>query len=382
MSPRRTFGSARQLPSGRWQARYPQDGQRITLDDTFASRKDALTALARVESDLGKGIRVRPAKTTGTTESFADTYFAAKTDWSATTRQDREGLWRRHIEPAFGTRALKDITPSLVRNWHAGLHRRRPSTAQGAYRLLRQVLNAAISDGLLVVNPCQVRGAGVDRAPERHIATVAEVEVIVSAMPEHMRLLVLLATYAGLRRSELLGLRRCDIDLIHRTVSINQTVHHLRDGQGVVVQGPKTAAGRRTVTFPSSIALDVETHLTRFVGPERDALVFTGEKGAPLGPRVLGTAFRHARAVAGRPDLTLHDLRHTANTLAATTGATLAELMHRMGHATPHSAMRYLHATQERDQVIAEALAELRPIAPVLDLGEKLGHAEGTKSAS
>ena len=54
--------------------------------------------------------------------------------------------------------------------------------------------------------------------------------------------------------------------------------------------------------------------------------------------------------------------------------------MHRMGHATPHSAMRYLHATKDRDIVIAEALAELRPSAPVVPLAEKLGHTEGTES--
>jgi integrase len=83
---------------------------------------------------------------------------------------------------------------------------------------------------------------------------------------------------------------------------------------------------------------------------------------------VFGKAFRRARNLAGRPDLTLHDLRHTADTLAAATGATLPELMYRMGHATPHSALRYLHATKDRDRVIGEALAELRPSAPVVPL--------------
>jgi len=80
---------------------------------------------------------------------------------------------------------------------------------------------------------------------------------------------------------------------------------------------------------------------------------------------------RRAGNLAGRPDLTLHDLRHTAETLAAATGATLPELMHRMGHATPHSGIRYLHATKERDKVIAEALADLRPSAPVVDLSDR-----------
>jgi integrase len=377
---RRTFGTTRELASGRWQARYTLDGQRINLDETFTTRKEALGALSTVESNIASGRHVNPTHAKESVGSFARGYFAAKTDWSETTRQDREGLWRRHVGPAFDQRALKDVTPTLVRSWHAGLHRKHATTAQGAYRLLRQVLNAAVADGKLVQNPCKVKGAGVDRSPERHIATVAEVETIVATVPDHMRLLVLLATYAGLRRSELLGLRRADVDVVHRTISVAQTVHHLRAGKGVVVQGPKTNAGRRTVSFPSSVVADVESHLARFVGPQRDALVFTGEKGAPLRPHVLGKAFRVARVAAGRPELTLHDLRHTADTLAAATGATLPELMHRMGHATPHSAMRYLHATKERDAVIAEALADLRPNAAVVPLAEKIGHAEGTKS--
>jgi integrase len=186
-------------------------------------------------------------------------------------------------------------------------------------------------------------------------------------MPERMRLLVLLATYVGLRRSELLGLRRRDLDLVHREITVAETKHHLTDGT-IVTQGPKTAAGRRTVAFGASIAGDVADHLACYVGPDRDALVFTGDHGGPLRPHVLGKAFRAARATVGRDDLTLHDLRHTSNTLTAATGATLPELMHRMGHATPHSALRYLHATKDRDRVLGDALADLRPSAPVIDL--------------
>jgi integrase len=55
----------------------------------------------------------------------------------------------------------------------------------------------------------------------------------------------------------------------------------------------------------------------------------------------------------------LHDLRHTGNTLAAGTGATLRELMTRMGHASSRAALIYQHATAERDRAIADALSEL-----------------------
>jgi integrase len=382
MTRRRTFGSVRQLPSGKWQARYTDDnGRQVPLGDLFPTEKVAGRALAKVETDLERGTHVDPILAQGTIGAYWTEYQKEKTDWSLTTRQNRESVWRLHVGPTFDGVSFRKVTQSKIRSWHATLHKDHPATAQSAYRLLRQVLQAAVDDNRLSSNPCRVKGAGVDRSPERRIATLAEVEVIVENMPERMRLLPLLATYAGLRRSELLGLRRRDIDVVHRTVTVAQTVHHLRGGQGIVVQGPKTEAGRRTVAFGLSIADDVSNHLAQFVDPDPDELVFRGDKGGPLRPHVLGAAFRKARGVAGREDLTLHDLRHTSDTLAAATGATLPELMHRMGHATPHSAMRYLHATKDRDRVVGDALAELRPSAPVIDL-ENLRHAKGTESKS
>ena len=76
-------------------------------------------------------------------------------------------------------------------------------------------------------------------------------------------------------------------------------------------------------------------------------------------PSTLNGVFYPAREAAGRPDLRFHDLRHTGATLAAATGATLAELMARLGHSRPGAAMRYQHAAAERDKIIAEALSKL-----------------------
>jgi hypothetical protein len=58
-------------------------------------------------------------------------------------------------------------------------------------------------------------------------------------------------------------------------------------------------------------------------------------------------------------DLHLHDLRHTGSTWSAQSGATLKELMARIGHASPRAAMIYQHATRDRDQAIAAALDAL-----------------------
>lgn len=129
-------------------------------------------------------------------------------------------MWPRHVEPAFGPKALSAITTSAIRSWYAELHRQRRATAEGAYRLLRQLLNAAVEDGRRSPTRVESRVRAGTARPSGKVATLAEVEAIVAALPEHLRLAVLLATYAGLRRSELLGLHRRDLDPLHRSVTV------------------------------------------------------------------------------------------------------------------------------------------------------------------
>ncbi len=82
-------------------------------------------------------------------------------------------------------------------------------------------------------------------------------------------------------------------------------------------------------------------------------------KGGPLRLHVLQKAWSTARVAIGRPDLHLHDLRHTGATFTAIVGATTKELMARLGHASPDAALRYQHATSQRDASIAKALSAL-----------------------
>ena len=104
---------------------------------------------------------------------------------------------------------------------------------------------------------------------------------------------------------------------------------------------------------------DLERHLDRFARPRPNVLVVTGAKGGPLRSHVLQTAWARARATIGRADLHLHDLRHSGLTWSAATGATLAELMRRAGHSKPVAAIRYQHATDDRDRALADALSKL-----------------------
>jgi integrase len=218
-------------------------------------------------------------------------------------------------------------------------------------------MKTAVLDGLIVASPCKVDGAATEHAAERPIATVGEVEALSAAMPDRLRLLVLLATWTQLRRGELLALRRRDIDPMRSMIHIAQSRTFARDGKSIT-KAPKTPAGRRSLAAPRSLMTEVESHLDRFVRNDPDALVFTGVTGVPLTAGVLQQAWQRARSRVGREDLHIHDLRHTGLTLAAATGATTAELMHRAGHASPSAALRYQHATEDRDRVLAEALGE------------------------
>jgi integrase len=172
-----------------------------------------------------------------------------------------------------------------------------------------------------------------------------------------------------LRRGELLDLQRRDVDMMHSTIRIERSRTFRRDGSSIT-KSPKTSSGRRTLSISSNVLKTFETHLNDYTAGDKDALLFTSESGTPLTAVTLQRAWSRARSSIRRPDLHLHDLRHTGLTLAAATGATTAELMHRAGHASASASLRYQHATQDRDQVLANALADLAKRREVSKLGK------------
>lgn len=100
-------------------------------------------------------------------------------------------------------------------------------------------------------------------------------------------------------------------------------------------------------------------HLDEHTQPGKESLLFPARHGEHMATATLYKVWYPAREAAGRPDLRWHDLRHTGAVLAAQTGATLAELMGRLGHTTPGAALRYQQAAQGRDAEIARRLSAL-----------------------
>ncbi|MFC4052472.1 site-specific integrase [Actinomadura syzygii] len=171
---------------------------------------------------------------------------------------------------------------------------------------------------------------------------------------------ILLATFASLRWSEITALRRCDLDLVNQTVSVQRAFVERSNGE-MILGPPKSRAGIRTVTIPALIIFYLDAHMDKYTGREPDALIFTGGKGGPLRRSGFNelTNWRHVVEALGVPNLYFHDLRHAGNTLAADMGVSLRNLMARMGHDNERAAVRYQHRSVKGDRAIADGLNEV-----------------------
>lgn len=341
-----------------WQATYRgPDGRERTK--TFRLQVDAQGWVTDQLAAIGKGRWIDPSAGKITLRAYSAKWLGRRTDLAERTIELYQWLLDRHILPVLGGLPIAKAAPSAVRDWHAAIAADHPTTAAKAYRLLSSIMRTAVADELITRNPCAVKGAAVERPAERPVASVAEVEALAAAMPEHLRITVLLAAWCQLRRAEVLGLRRKDVNLLKGTLSIEVTRTMTMAGNHVI-KDPKTEAGRRTVAVPPNVLPTLSTHLSsKYVSPDPDAPVVVGTKRGPVTVGVLGAAWDKARKAVGRTDLRFHDLRHSGLTWSAATGATVAELMRRAGHASPQAALRYQHATEDRDRALADALAGL-----------------------
>ncbi len=302
------------------------------------------------------------------------------------------GLLKNHLTPAFGNVDLADIREGDVRRWRkerlaAGPRQPRPFgsvTVAKAYRLLHAIMNTAVDDGRIRRNPCRIKGAGQEDSPERPVIPVATLIELLDQVPPRYRALLLLATFASLRFGELAGLRRRDLDLDTCSLRVTNSTAETDDGR-LIDHEPKSRASRRVVSFPKEIVPELRWHVERFAQAGADGLVFIGPKGGRLRRSNFRPFWTKARNAVGLPDLHFHDLRHTGNTMAAGQGASLRELMERMGHSSTRAALIYLHATRERDEEIAAGMGKALREARKKQNGRRgsgTQRARGRKSAS
>ena len=128
----------------------------------------------------------------------------AERQLAATSEELYRRLLRLHILPTFAEMVLTEITAPVVRSWRSerldvtGA----PTTVAKAYRLIKAIMETAVDDELIRRNPCRIRGAGKESAPERPVATVAQVDALADAMGPRWRLMVYVAAYGPARPEE------------------------------------------------------------------------------------------------------------------------------------------------------------------------------------
>lgn len=378
MGRKRGFGNLDRLPSKNYRARYLHDLQRWSAPATFTTKAAAEAWLTDERRLIESGNWTPPADRLeeerlkaeqakrNTFAVFADEYVSTR-NLRPTTVREYERLLSGTLLPAFGDKPLTRITLADVRQWHRGLPKETPAQNAAAYRLLRSILNAAESEELIDRSPARLRGASAAKVVRTYpAATLGELQRITDAMPDRLKLLVTLAWSCGLRESELLELRRKDIDVRAGTVRVERKVEKDADPNatgacgdcGRVIGPPKTAAGVRTVHIPPPFMSDVRSHLLQHAAPGEDGLLFPGERNDHMSVRYLQTFYRAARDAAGRHDLPLHGLRKTALTLAGQENATAAELKRRAGHSSHQAMAIYQLADDERDKQLAARLGE------------------------
>lgn len=404
MADKRSFGQIIKLPSGRFRARYADPDKRRTSSGepvrhnaptTFETRQDAEAWLTDERRMISAGTWASPADRQYDRAAKPLTFGEYAELWltgrkvrgralADRTRDHYRDLLDSHILPTFRETPLVSIRPEMVDHWYERTLIDRPTMRAHAYSLLRTILGTAVDRNLIVTaNPAKIRGAGnVERAHQVKPASLDELKAITTAMPERRQLMVLLAAWCALRFGELTELRRNDVDTKAGVLRIRRGVVRVKatDADGTIrhvrkVKAPKSAAGVRDVAIPPHLLPLVRDHLLQHTAPGRDGLLFPGRDEAHLSTSAFygraailtkggdvkrkGHGYYEARRAAAREDLHFHDLRHTGAVLAAQTGATLAELMSRLGHSTPAAAMRYQHAAADRDQEIARRLSEI-----------------------
>lgn len=442
-----TWGTVREVPrkgSGRFQASYihggvwgVQKGVRYTAPQTFDTRGDAwawldrehrlidrddwsppLDRLREAEAERDRAERARQLAMRTPTIAEYGAQSCSRDDLSAGTRQRYDQLLRLYIngEPSPITRRgstkgkpivkagigevrVTELTKTHVRQWWQGTPvKTREASCRQAYDLLRAIMNAAVEDEIVELNPVRIKDAARAQAGRERDLDPLPVEVlfaVADAMPDRYRLGVLLGGVLGMRSGEVRGLQRRDFNLAGDvpTVKVERAV---KQADGVVTLGPLKTARKgiatRTLPIPAALVDGVKAHLRDHTQLGRTGLLFWRAKdGEPVRSADWLKAFKKAcrkvatqmeadaelhRAQAGEPEsdesqrirelLTsnggyiFHGTRVTGLTWTyRLSGGNLRAVQAIAGHTSPKMAPRYQRAEMDYLAAIAGNVSDM-----------------------
>ena len=260
--------------------------------------------------------------------------------------------WEKH----FGHYLLADITPQLIAEYRDILARelyqktpnsekklRRPATVRLYLASLSMAFTVAIREwAWMEENPLRkVAMPKVDNARVRFLSDDEKHRLLARCLQStnsYLYPIVILALCTGMRWSEVTGLRWSEVDIQNNVIRLETTKNK----------------ERRALPLVSLALCEIKKlHQQRMVG---SLFVFPRKDGqAPMEVR---KQWEKALKEADIADFTFHDLRHTAASYLAMSGATLTEISHILGHKTLQMVKRYSHFSEQHTVKILERMTE------------------------
>jgi integrase len=341
----------------RWRARYVDDQAR-EIAKGFDTKREARQWLDSQVSTVVTGTHVAPRDAQTTMAQWCDTWlegYAVNRD--STVRTARKNV--AHIIAEFGDMPLSTIRPTQVKTWVAKLKDQghKPSHVYQLHKRLSQVCNDAVHDGLLGRNPCSRRTSPPAGKQKVFCPTTEQVWELHDAMPEHLRVAILLGAFAGLRISEVSGLRIADVDFL------KGIVHPVQQWGGAPL---KTKGCDAAIPIPRELTLLLSASVQEF-GTE---WMVTDGKGGPCPPWHLSDTLGAKRnKMEELPDeFSFHDLRHYLASLLIASGADIKTVQARLRHATASTTLdTYGHLWPDADESTRTAVANIIKVRMAAD---------------
>jgi integrase len=346
--------------------------RRIRARRGFTTKREASQALREALAAYERGRSVRHSRKT-IAEFLNEWHAAVRPSVRPTTWVNYRAYLDAYVLPVIGATSLQELTPVRLNLLYAHLldqGRVRAAgglaakTVQNVHRMLHRALRDAVKWDMVPRNVADDADPPRVGRPRRTVWTPDQL----GAFVQHVRsdrffALWLLATTTGLRRGELAGLRRGDVDLVHAVVSPSVT-RVVVDGR-VQESDTKTSAGERAIALDPATRDALKSYVRtweeerRLLGQSSE-LLFVWPDGRPLHPDTVTALFHKHCQAAGLPKIRLHDVRHSYATAALKNGVPAKVISERLGHANAAFTLQtYTHVTPGMDRAAAESVAAL-----------------------
>ncbi|MFC2024464.1 tyrosine-type recombinase/integrase [Chloroflexota bacterium] len=327
------------------------------------TKKDAEKHLSELLHQLDNGTFMNPSKTTlgEYLEKWLKDYVWP--NLAPRTAEGYESIVRCHLVPSLGNIPLSQLKPEHLQRYYSeklsggrydGKGELSRTTVSHHHTCLHRALKMALKWGLVSRNPADAVTAPRPQRSEIHIMNEDDLYTFLEAAKETpYHVLFYMALFTGMRRSELLALRWCDVDLLLCQVHVSRSLHHLLTGE-IVFRAPKTAKARRMVLLSPSVALLLQEYRDKqevqwaMLGNplEDDALIFSDLERKPLLPDTVSHAWAKLVKRTGLDGIRFHDARHSHASLMLKQGVHPKVVQERLGHATISTTLDlYSHVT-------------------------------------